>query len=195
MKYTFVFYVLFLFSCVSSKNDGEQKVDQTAKNQSQITKDSIEISQSNEYKRLVSFLNWYKNGHEELYLPIVEKETGSGESYYAYIDTSIAQQLLNRYRKSGYFTEYYIQQDSLYIEEAKKAYQPRDLEIYDYFDHDFILQTQEIEETLNEIPELTILPKQSNLKKGEIAVSIGGSQHLCYVFIKEKGELKLNAIK
>ena len=143
---------------------------------------------------MISFLNWYKNGHSELYLPIVEKETGSGESYYAYIDTSIAQQLLNRYRKSGYFTENYIQQDSLYIEKAKKAYQSRDLEIYDYFDHDFILQTQEIDETLKDIPTLSILPTSSNLKKGEIAVLIGG-MHLCYVFVKENGELKLNGIK
>jgi len=194
MKYTFIFHLFLVFSFVSCNHERDQKVNQSSKDQLQITKDSIEISQSDEYKRLVSFLNWYKNGHAELYLPIVEKDTGSAESYYAYIDTSIAKQLLERYRSSGYFTETYIQQDSLYIEEAKKAYQSRDLEIYDYFDHDFILQTQEIDETLNAIPTLSILPTSCNIKKGEIAVSIGG-MHLCYQFIEENGKLKLNAIK
>jgi len=196
-KILFSVVIIVMVSCLNqskNKNKSESIVNKNQDLQKQ-SRDSLIIMNSKEHKRVIEFLNWYKKGYTELCLPSVEKHVESDTLNYAYIDTSKARNLLNRYRTSGFFSSNKINEDSLYIERAKKAYQKQDLEIYDYFDHDFILLTQEIKGTLNTIPNVDLLPNYCNLNTGKIAISIGNYVNLRYTLVKEDNLLKIDNIE
>lgn len=191
--YLFLIINIWFGACSSNtKNDN-----QILKSSNPISPkhDSIEISHSNEYSRLIEFLKWYKAGHDKLYMPRIEKHFTADTLFYAYVDTLAARELLLLYRKSGYFTESYVKKDSLYIEKAKNAYQQKDLEIYDYFDHDFILKTQEVEETLEAISNTYVLADHTDLDSNKVAVSIGGYMNLRFTFKNENGQLRIDQIE
>lgn len=128
-------------------------------------------------------------------MPNIEKHIRSDTSYYAYVDSIAAQKLLKKYRDSGFFSDRKLQKDSMYVKEATEAYIERNLEVYDYFDHDFILLTQEVNETLNAISDTYILSEQCNLTLGQIAVSIDNYVNLRYTMIKENGLIKIDQIE
>ncbi len=178
--------IILLFSC------SNEKAENTATN-SKPAPDSREIIGSKEYLRVIAFLDWYKEGYDKLRLSRVEQVHQDGRTYYAYIDSSEARELLLRYRQSGYFSENYLKTDSLYIEEAKKAYAGRNLEVYDYFDHDFVFLTQETESCLNEKAYIAPLPQYC--AKKQIALSIANCSNLKFSLVEETGLLKIDRIE
>ncbi|MES2554747.1 MAG: hypothetical protein V4604_01275 [Bacteroidota bacterium] len=185
------FACVFLFSeCSTSENPSTKKNGQ----QNHSTEDSLAIVHSDEYQRTAELLTWYKKGDGLFGICEVEKYDDSNpDSLLIYIDNQAVTNYLKRCRNSGFFSKNYIHNDSLYIEEAKKAYTNPKIEVYDYFDHDFILQTQETPETLKAIPNIRIVPEKCDLKKGKI-VFVVAFQELEYTFVKENGFYKLDKI-
>ena len=191
MKITFFFLsIVAVYACDGPVEKKQQQITSSAQYEENES-DSLIISQSKQFKRLIEFLNWYKNHHEDLYMPNIVKYQEEGSSHDAYVDAEAAQELLIRYRKSGFFSDIRLEKDSLYIEEAKEAYKDKDLEVYDYFNHDRILLTQEVKGTLAAIPNTYILPSYCLLDSGQIAVSIDGFMNLQYTLIKEDGSFKI----
>lgn len=158
------------------------------------TADSLEILQSKEYQTVLGFLKWYKEGHNDLRLSAVEKEFTDKNGYYCTVDTNEAHTLLHRYRQGGFFTQEYIKRDSIYIWKAMERYRPRDLEIYDSFDHDFVLHTQETVSALKAIPNVHVVAEKSDLNRGKIALDIEGCPLLVFQLTTTSTGLKIAKI-
>ena len=186
-KFLFSFAVI-VFGIVCACTDSETTL-KSEKTESEVnaTEDSLAILHSDEYQRVVELLIWYKKGYDSLRFSVVEKSDWSDpDSPYFLIDYLETSNHLKRYRSSGFFSKNYM-------EKAKKAYSSPDIEVYDYFDHDFILQTQETPETLKAIPNIRIVPKKCDLNKGKMVFSVA-SQELEYTLVKENGVFKLDKI-
>lgn len=194
-KFLFSFAVIvfgIVYACTEAETTPKSE---KAGSEVNTTEDSLAIIRSDEYQRLVELLVWYKKGNGSFGISSVEKYDQSiPDSHFIYIDDKEVANYLKRSRNSGFFTKNYIHHDSLYIEEAKKAYADPEIEVNDYFDHDFILQTQETPETLKAIPNIRIVPEKCDLKKGKMVFSVA-SQELEYTFLKENGVFKLDKIK
>ena len=55
---------LLLVSCNSDKSNNNNTNDSSKITINSVNKDSLKIANSNEYKMLIKFLNWYKLKHE-----------------------------------------------------------------------------------------------------------------------------------
>lgn len=193
MRVFTIFIIIFLLvSCTRNNKKQTLKNDITTEIS---TEDSLEIINSKEYVRVIEFLNWYKKGYNNLRLSVVEKEIKTDTSYYCYVDSLEGKNLLNRYRVAGFFTEKRIRKDSIEIETAKRLYAAKDMEIYDYFNHDFVFMSQETVDILKNIPKTQLIPKMSNLKTGKITVKIGNSGTFRFYLIQENGRIKIQSIE
>ncbi len=193
------FGIILIFVLLVSCNTSNKEPNNTTNSYTsspEDNKDSLQIVKSDEYLRVIAFLNWYKNGYDELNLSQIETFNKRDSLPYAFIDTIKAKKILIQYRNSGFFSDAYIKGDSLYIEKAKEDYKNNtDIDEAGFFNYDFILLTQETEGTLNAIPDTYLLPKYCQIKSGKIAVSIGDYKNLRFKLIKEDGKLKIDDIE
>ena len=121
-----------------------------------ITETKCQSTESEQAIKVVEkFLKWYKENYGKISeLSLVDT---SGESYS--VDLSTCEEYLQLLNNSGYVSHSYIKKWRTYFEKYSEQYKTS---LYsdgppEGFEYDFILNTQEIDETLQSIDDIEIL--------------------------------------
>ena len=151
-------------------------------------------NEQNPTRVVINFLKWYKSNYSALQVSKLGYYSKSNNSTIYVVDTVRTQQYISLFKKSGFVTNEYITYWQKYFKAATEKYKKeKDVEFADEFDHDFVLLTQEIEDSLDAIGNPKIISEQIGINESEIKLSVGCN--LSFKLIRVKGNWKVNSIK
>ncbi len=175
MKYIYLLTVLTLmFSCKQQDKKTKNEVEKNTISDSTTKRDTLN---QEPYNRVISFLKWYKKNYEEVnkfgLVNNATLEDYDSTKYYS-VNQEQTEAYLEKIKSSGFVSENYINEWRKYFKICDNDFKknPQNDGPPEGFDYDFILQTQEIDETLNAIEKPKMIYSKISKNKATVEIDI-----------------------
>jgi len=174
MKYIYLLTVLtLLISCKYQDNKTTNNAEKTSISDSTAKKDTLSREP---YSRVISFLKWYKKNKKEVnQFELVNNcgQTYDSTKFYS-VNRDQTEKYLQKIKSSGFVSESYIIDWRKYFEKCDKDFKqnPQNDGPPEGFDYDFILLTQEIDETLTAIEKPKMIFSKVSENKATVKIDI-----------------------
>ncbi len=146
----------------------------------------------------VAFLKWYRDHIEELSQISLVNQTEQGDTTQSYsVNFPGTQAYLEAFRQSGYISEQYINEWQEYFQKSQQAFKdsPQHEGPPQGFDYDFVFNSQDYEEELTQMDQLTITPLDISPRKSTLLVSFPTSHKLEFWMTKQEDKWLIDQIK
>ncbi len=188
-----LFFFLLIFGIVQSDSLKEKMFSKS--------KDSTELSQNSNLQEsavaVVNFLTWYKLNYDEISkIETINNFTGEYDSTKFYsVNFTGTENYLKKLKSSGYISEKYISTWRKYFLKCEQNFKqnPQNDGPPNGFEFDFVLWTQEIDETLESINNYKILNVNESEKNSVVDIEI--TMNLEFTLSKINGKWLIDNIE
>jgi hypothetical protein len=194
-KFITLIALVLLVACnnVNSSRQQHDREDQNMKPGDKINR----IVKHESVKTVFDFLRWYRANYKQLsQITLVNKSAADHDStkYYS-VNFKGAEDYLSRLKGSGYISDKYIDEWRRYFQEREKNFKknPQKDGPPDGFEFDFVLWTQEVDETLEKIENPKLIEVKESSTSSIVKVDI--MMRLGFTLSKNNGKWLIDNIE
>lgn len=188
---------ILLFGLIVLSTACANRTEQTAK-----TEDSTPATQESDSsaaaQTTIEFLKWYRDHIKELSQITLINQTDQGNTTQSYsVNFPGTQAYLEAFKQSGYVSNQYINSWQDYFQKSEQAFKdsPQHEGPPQGFDYDFVFNSQDYEEELTQMEQLTITPLSIDSQKSTLLVAFPTSHQLKFGLTKQADKWMIDQIK